>query len=146
MVPAKVVLLACGSFNPPTIIHLRMFGKAHKDNLRLCNLFWCKIFSSHCWFSQKGFKYNLLLISEIARDHLARLGNCQVVGGILSPVHDSYGKKDLVSATHRCALLRLALQDTDWIQVSDWECKQQEWVRTCEVLQYHQVSPNLTFY
>lgn len=23
----KIVLLACGSFNPPTFTHLRMFGK-----------------------------------------------------------------------------------------------------------------------
>ena len=30
---AKVVLLACGSFNPPTILHLRMF-EAARDFLR----------------------------------------------------------------------------------------------------------------
>jgi len=28
MTPTKVVLLACGSFNPPTNMHLRMFGKS----------------------------------------------------------------------------------------------------------------------
>jgi nicotinamide mononucleotide adenylyltransferase len=31
---AKVILLACGSFNPPTILHLRMF-EAARDFLRL---------------------------------------------------------------------------------------------------------------
>lgn len=31
---SKVVLLACGSFNPPTILHLRMF-EAARDYLRL---------------------------------------------------------------------------------------------------------------
>lgn len=31
---SKVVLLACGSFNPPTILHLRMF-EAARDFLRL---------------------------------------------------------------------------------------------------------------
>jgi len=100
MGPAKVVLLACGSFNPPTYMHLRMF--------------------------------------EIARDHLHRLGQCQVIGGLISPVHDSYGKKDLAFSTHRCNLVKLALQDSDWIHLSDWECMQQGWTTTVQVLQYHQ--------
>lgn len=100
MTPPNVVLLACGAFNPPTNMHLRMF--------------------------------------EIARDHLHRLGYCNVVGGILSPVHDAYGKKELVSAKHRCEMLRLALQNSGWIRLSDWECHQEGWTRTRLVLQYHQ--------
>ncbi|GFG34513.1 hypothetical protein Cfor_06441 [Coptotermes formosanus] len=100
MAPASVVLLACGAFNPPTNMHLRMF--------------------------------------EIARDHLHRLGYCNVVGGILSPVHDAYGKKELVSAKHRCEMLHLALQNSGWIRLSDWECHQEGWTRTRLVLQYHQ--------
>lgn len=100
MIPTKVVLLACGSFNPPTNMHLRMF--------------------------------------EIARDHLDRLGHYKVVGGVVSPVHDSYGKKELASSSHRCAMLRLALHDSDWIKLSDWECNQDGWLPTRQVLQYHQ--------
>ncbi|KAF2905098.1 hypothetical protein ILUMI_01082 [Ignelater luminosus] len=100
MPASKVVLLACGSYNPPTNMHLRMF--------------------------------------EIARDHLHRLGNHIVVGGLVSPVHDAYGKNDLVSATHRLAMIKLALQTDDWIRVSDWECKQESWTRTRKILQYHQ--------
>ncbi|XP_015838668.1 nicotinamide/nicotinic acid mononucleotide adenylyltransferase 3 isoform X2 [Tribolium castaneum] len=100
MSPVKVILLACGSFNPPTNMHLRMF--------------------------------------EIARDHLHRLGNHVVIGGLISPVHDGYGKKELEAATHRIAMIRLALQSSDWIKLSDWECKQESWSRTKQVLQYHQ--------
>lgn len=37
-------------------------------------------------------------------------------------------------------MLRLALQDSSWIRVSDWECHQEEWTRTRLVLQYHQVN------
>ncbi|GLV32593.1 Nicotinamide mononucleotide adenylyltransferase [Carabus blaptoides fortunei] len=96
----KVVLLACGSYNPPTNMHLRMF--------------------------------------EIAKDYLHRLGNYTVVGGLMSPVHDGYGKKDLVSSTHRLAMLKLALQDADWVKVSDWECVQESWNRTRTTMQYHQ--------
>lgn len=97
---AKVVLLVVGSFNPPTIMHLRMF--------------------------------------EIARDHLDRTGQYKVIGGIASPVHDKYGKKDLAPASHRCGMVRLALQTSGWIHLSDWECKQEGWTPTRQVLQYHQ--------
>ncbi|KAG5898789.1 hypothetical protein JTB14_010999 [Gonioctena quinquepunctata] len=100
MAPCKVILLACGSFNPPTNMHLRMF--------------------------------------EIARDHLHRLGNHIVVGGIISPVHDAYGKKELESSTHRLAMIGAALQNHDWVKLSEWECKQESWSRTQEVLQHHQ--------
>ncbi|KAK9501259.1 hypothetical protein O3M35_012002 [Rhynocoris fuscipes] len=96
----KVVLLSCGSYNPPTNMHLRMF--------------------------------------EIARDAMNRQGRYHVVGGIISPVHDNYGKKELISATHRCTLVKLALQDSDWIHLSDWECNQEAWLPTKQVLQYHQ--------
>lgn len=100
----KVVLLACGSFNPPTNMHLRMF--------------------------------------ELAKDHLHRLGNHLVVGGFISPVHDSYGKTDLVSAKHRIAMLKLALDDNSWIKVSDWESRQETWTRTRQSLNYHQNAIN----
>ncbi|XP_018905576.2 nicotinamide/nicotinic acid mononucleotide adenylyltransferase 1 isoform X1 [Bemisia tabaci] len=100
MPPAKVVLLACGSYNPPTNLHFRMF--------------------------------------EVARDHLHRLGNHIVVGGVISPVHDKYGKKELVASTHRVKMLQLGLETSNWIHLSDWECNQPGWTRTLEVLRYHQ--------
>lgn len=62
-----------------------------------------------------------------------------VVGGLISPVHDSYGKKELVSSTHRLAMVKLALQSSDWIKVSDWECQQETWSRTRAILQHLQV-------
>ncbi|PBC25949.1 Nicotinamide mononucleotide adenylyltransferase [Apis cerana cerana] len=76
--------------------------------------------------------------SKIARDHLHRMGTHIVVGGVISPVHDAYAKKELASATHRCAMLRLALQNNDWIRLSTWEIKQNGWSRTRITLQYHQ--------
>ncbi|CAH1990521.1 unnamed protein product [Acanthoscelides obtectus] len=100
MGPQKVILLACGSFNPITNMHLRMF--------------------------------------EIARDHLHRMGSHEIVGGVVSPVHDAYGKKDLESSTQRIAMLKIALKDHDWVRLSDWECRQESWSRTRQVLHYHQ--------
>uniref|UniRef100_A0A1Q3FV90 Nicotinamide-nucleotide adenylyltransferase n=1 Tax=Culex tarsalis TaxID=7177 RepID=A0A1Q3FV90_CULTA len=98
--PTKIMLIACGSFNPPTPMHFRLF--------------------------------------EIARDHFNQMGTAEVVGGIVSPVHDSYGKKGLVSATHRCNMIKIGLQSSDWIRLSDWETQQEEWTRTRLTLQYHQ--------
>ncbi|XP_077296928.1 nicotinamide mononucleotide adenylyltransferase isoform X2 [Arctopsyche grandis] len=95
----RTVLLACGSFSPPTPMHLRMF--------------------------------------EIAKNHFESLGTHKVIGGIVSPVHDAYGKKDLISASHRCAMLKLALRTSDWIKVSEWEVNQEGWTKTRYSLQYH---------
>lgn len=76
--------------------------------------------------------------SEIARDNLTKTGY-KVVGGVISPTHDSYQKKDLVSSTDRCAMLQLSLKNSDWIKLSSWESHQETWTRTRLVLQYHQV-------
>lgn len=61
-----------------------------------------------------------------------------VVGGVISPVHDNYAHKELVRATHRCAMLQLALRSTDWIRLSPWESQQNDWTKTRISLQYHQ--------
>ncbi|KAI4472644.1 hypothetical protein M0802_016618 [Mischocyttarus mexicanus] len=108
MSPKRVILMSCGSYNPPTNMHLRMF--------------------------------------EIARDHLHRMGNHVVVGGVISPVHDAYAKKDLAPITHRCAMLRLALQNNDWIRLSSWETRQSGWTRTKLSLQHHQNLLNLILF
>ncbi|XP_040860113.1 nicotinamide/nicotinic acid mononucleotide adenylyltransferase 3 [Ochotona curzoniae] len=94
-----VVLLACGSFNPITNMHLRLF--------------------------------------EVARDHLHDTGRYHVTAGILSPVNDKYGKKDLVAAHHRVTMAQLALQTSDWIRVDPWESEQAQWVETVKVLRHH---------
>ncbi|KAJ2941594.1 hypothetical protein O0L34_g14648 [Tuta absoluta] len=104
MSQGKIVLMACGSFSPPTYMHLRMF--------------------------------------EIAKDHIHSLGLGTVVGGIVSPVHDAYGKKDLVAAHHRIAMLKLALRSSQWIKVSEWETQQTGWTRTKISMQYHQDTIN----
>lgn len=77
-------------------------------------------------------------VTEIAKDHFTESGTHEVIGGILSPVHDAYKKKGLISQTHRLAMLKLALLTSDWIRTSDWECQQDDWTRTRNTLQYHQ--------
>ncbi|XP_016996721.2 nicotinamide/nicotinic acid mononucleotide adenylyltransferase 3 isoform X2 [Drosophila takahashii] len=79
-----------------------------------------------------------LRMFEIAKDHFEMQGTHRVVGGIISPTHDSYGKKGLASALDRCAMVKLATQSSNWIRLSDWEVHQNQWMRTQAVLQHHQ--------
>lgn len=96
----KIVLLSCGSFNPPTIMHFRMF--------------------------------------EIARDYLHHMGRGYVIAGLVSPVHDSYSKENLVSSADRREMVRLATENSDWIYLSEWESRRNQWTPSRQVLQYHQ--------
>lgn len=93
-----VVLVACGSFSPITLLHLRIF--------------------------------------EDARAALAAQ-NMDVVLGVLSPVHAAYGKTSLVSMEHRLNMVELAVEDSDWLTVSRYECSQNQWTPTRAVLAWH---------
>lgn len=78
--------------------------------------------------------------TEIARDHFRGKHKYEVIGGVISPVHDLYSKAGLVTAHHRCTMVKLSLETSDWIRLSDWEAMDQEdWTRTRVSLQYHQV-------
>ncbi|KAF7222807.1 nicotinamide/nicotinic acid mononucleotide adenylyltransferase 3 [Nothobranchius furzeri] len=94
-----LVLLACGSFNPITNQHMRLF--------------------------------------ELARDHMHYTGQFEVVGGIVSPVSDGYGKQGLVQAKHRIFMAKLALQSSNWVTVDEWESQQPDWTETVVTMRYH---------
>uniref|UniRef100_G3PS20 Nicotinamide-nucleotide adenylyltransferase n=1 Tax=Gasterosteus aculeatus TaxID=69293 RepID=G3PS20_GASAC len=95
-----LVLLACGSFNPITNQHMRLF--------------------------------------ELARDHMHSTGQYQVVGGVVSPVSDGYGKQGLVLAKHRVAMAKLALRSSNWVTVDDWESRQPDWTETAVTMSLKQ--------
>jgi len=77
-----------------------------------------------------------LRMFELAKDYFCKSGH-QVLGGIISPVHDLYGKKGLLPAVHRIAMVKLAVQSSDWIHFSDWETQQEGWSRTAVSLNFH---------
>ncbi|XP_017845688.1 nicotinamide/nicotinic acid mononucleotide adenylyltransferase 3 isoform X2 [Drosophila busckii] len=79
-----------------------------------------------------------LRMFEIARDHFEMQGTHKVVCGIISPTHDTYGKKGLAPSLDRCAMIKLAVQSSSWIRLSDWEVHQTHWMKTRAVLQHHQ--------
>ncbi|KAI5103911.1 nicotinamide/nicotinic acid mononucleotide adenylyltransferase 2, partial [Silurus meridionalis] len=74
---------------------------------------------------------------EKAREFLQKTGRFIVIGGIISPVHDSYGKAGLISSRHRLTMCQVAVQSSDWIRVDPWECYQDTWQTTCSVLEHH---------
>ena len=91
-----VVLVACGSFSPPTYMHLRIF--------------------------------------EEARTALHATGQYAVVGGYLSPVHARYGKATLAPMHDRINMTKLAVADSEWLVADEFECRQDGWTRTAQVL------------
>lgn len=103
-----------------------------------------------CFKSQKTSKMILLLCGsfnpitlmhiqmfQLAKEHLESKG-VEVVGGVISPVNDKYGKQGLVPQKHRVEMVKLAIQTSNWIRISEWETLQDEWTKTKNVLQHHQ--------
>ena len=91
----KVALLACGSFNPPTLMHLAMFDKASRS------------------LQERGF---------------------HVCASYISPVHDAYGKKGLLSSQHRLEMCSLATSSSPSVMVDAWEANQAGYSKTFDVL------------
>jgi nicotinamide mononucleotide adenylyltransferase len=72
-------------------------------------------------------------IFETARDHFEGTST-QIIGGFISPVHDSYGKKDLAPSHHRIEMVKRAVETSDWINLDEWEVRQSGWTRTRECM------------
>uniref|UniRef100_A0A6V2T1S6 Cytidyltransferase-like domain-containing protein n=1 Tax=Heterosigma akashiwo TaxID=2829 RepID=A0A6V2T1S6_HETAK len=85
---------------------------------------------------------------EIARRHLSQY--FKVVGGFISPSHDSYVKSKMRSVAgtqkwcipHREKLCKLALMDSDWISADLWEFNCSSFVDFFSVFQQLQNSLN----
>lgn len=93
-----VVLVSCGSFNPPTNLHLQLL--------------------------------------EGTKDYLEKTQNSDVILGIMSPVHDAYGKKGLLPSYHRLNFVDICTRDSKWISLDRWEAKQQKYSTTVTVLRH----------
>lgn len=80
--------------------------------------------------------YLHLRMFEMCKDWVKQHTNYEVVGGYLSPVSDAYKKQGLVSAQHRIEMCSLAVQESNWIMVDDWEAIKPEYTRTALVLDH----------
>ncbi|KAI9726755.1 MAG: hypothetical protein M1828_000611 [Chrysothrix sp. TS-e1954] len=80
--------------------------------------------------------YLHLRMFEMCKDWVKNNTRFDVVAGYLSPVSDAYKKAGLVSANHRIEMCRLAVQQSSWIMVDDWEAIKEEYTRTALVLDH----------
>jgi nicotinamide mononucleotide adenylyltransferase len=81
-----------------------------------------------------------LRMMEMAKDWIEQqFTSKQVIGGYISPVSNFYQKEGLIPAEHRIEMCRLAVKDSPWLMVDDWECTQSSsWSKTCQVLEHFQ--------
>eukprot|EP01084_Bolivina_argentea_P013989 26171_1 len=90
--------------------------------------------------------------------HLRMMEECKhqlsdeldIIGGVLSPVHDEYAtlyKESLKAANgkHRFKMCQLATETSNWIGVSDYEISQNGFINTIDVLNYYQTEINSSF-
>src|SRR6202012_1006397 len=89
-----------------------------------------------------------LSMIEQAKNHLMYSNSfpLDIIAGIISPVHDLYGKKSLIPSHHRIKMCELATEDSSWISVSSWEIQQHNWTRTAETLAKYQEIFNSSHY
>jgi nicotinamide mononucleotide adenylyltransferase len=65
-----------------------------------------------------------------------------VVGGYFSPTSDAYSKTGLAPWEDRVNMCRLAVTDSAWIDVDDWEACSPDWKRTAVVLDHYHFQLN----
>ncbi|CAL8073924.1 unnamed protein product [Calicophoron daubneyi] len=143
--PEPLILLSCGSFNPITVMHLRMMELARDkvnhmwsvpsktcSNASFEELTTPAIVSSNSPSSTTDLLTSLNLAWNLSKSEVPR--QQIVVGGILSPVSDAYAKPGLAPASVRVELAQLACTTSDWVAVDDWESKQTIHSRTRVVM------------
>ncbi|KAF9157367.1 Nicotinamide/nicotinic acid mononucleotide adenylyltransferase 2, partial [Actinomortierella ambigua] len=78
-------------------------------------------------------------ILEAAKREIEASGNSVVLGGFLSPSHDTYvgaklwGESIVLNSDQRIALCQAQTQASDWIDVDGWEANQEEFYDYYEV-------------
>lgn len=72
----------------------------------------------------------------MANDYFDSSSNFKVIGGILSPVSNGYGKPSLISPKHRLAMCKLASEAHPFITVEPWETLKSDWTPTLDVLKH----------
>ena len=67
---------------------------------------------------------------EIAKEHLNSLDEYHVIGGYVSPTHDAGIERKLSTLPttwqHRLEMCRLAVSDSSWIMVDDWQISREK--------------------
>uniref|UniRef100_A0A0R3RR24 Nicotinamide-nucleotide adenylyltransferase n=1 Tax=Elaeophora elaphi TaxID=1147741 RepID=A0A0R3RR24_9BILA len=117
---ARVALLACGCYNPPTIMHLRMFESA-RDFLEV--RYGCEVVEG--------------ILSPVA-DYFGKADLLPATHRQLSMINIVAKKLTrfflLMPRYFRYKMSELAVKSSTWIRADQWECSQQQWTKTLLVL------------
>ncbi len=73
---------------------------------------------------------NHIRLLELAREHLNSLNNYHIIGGYISPTHDAGIQRKLsvllTTWQDRLEMCRLAVHDSSWIMIDDWQIAQEK--------------------
>lgn len=117
-----LVLVACGSFSPITLLHLRLFPMARG-------------WSNSRPLPRLPLRNNPPPLTILA-DH-ARNEGFDVVGAYLSPVGDGYKKKGLAPSFHRINMCEIAAENASkFLMVDRWEPENPTYIPTARVLDH----------
>jgi hypothetical protein len=121
-----VVIVACGSFSPPTLMHLRLFEDA-KDRLESTG----KYAVIGGYLSPVHDAYGKASLVDMHH----RLNMCQVREPVASSRH-ACARANLLRACLPAWAIRVqaAVEDSSWLMVDAWECSQSAWTRSALVL------------
>jgi len=87
--------------------------------------------------SYSPITYLHLRMFEMAADAVNESTNYEIMGGVFSPVSDSYLKPGLVAGRHRVRMCELACERTsNWLMVDAWEVLQPDYTPTALVLDH----------
>lgn len=74
---------------------------------------------------------------EMAKETIQQAStNRKVIAGYISPVSDFYQKNGLVNWKHRVQMCKLAVADSSWLMVDEWECGLKEWTKSVDLLRH----------
>jgi hypothetical protein len=142
----EIALLACGSYNPPTNMHLRMFGAP----CCLARFATRTLAHSHATRGRPGPHPQHGIRPSAARPSLTDTrrirkggasGGAACAGiGCLTGLTGRAAGQGLLAASHRLAMCRAAVAGSSWITVSEWETQQSGWSRTVLTLRAHRAA------
>lgn len=121
-----MVLVSCGSFNPPTVMHMRVCELAAQHM--------AKVRTSSSCHKESTRIYHLTVHTPTCAVAM-QLGH-DVWGCYMSPVSDAYGKPGLAPAFHRLNMCAAATQESPLIMTAAWEAQQPGYTPTLHVLRH----------
>ena len=137
-----VVIVSCGSFSPPTLLHLRIFedAKVHLQSTGKYTVVGGYLSPVHAAYGKKSLAdmHHRINMAEVcplpSHCHRHPPSAASPRPAALRPAPPHSSRPPAGSRAARCCA-QMAVRDSDWLMVDAWECAQTEWTRTAVALQ-----------